>query len=45
MHWLGPFLVTTIQDLKEVKLVQLDGELRDGWVNRARLKPFNPPKN
>ena len=40
MHWLGPFIVAEIQRSGAVRLVQLDGMLRPGWVNGARLKPY-----
>jgi hypothetical protein len=40
MHWLGPFIVAEIRPLGAVRLVQLVGVLRPGWVNGARLKPY-----
>jgi hypothetical protein len=40
MHWLGPFIVVEIQPFGAVRLVQLDGMLRPGWVNGAHLKPY-----
>lgn len=42
MHWLGPFTVADIRKTGAVQLAQLDGTLREGWVNSARLKPFTP---
>jgi hypothetical protein len=40
MHWLGPFIVAEIQPSGAVRLTQLDGILRPGWVNGAHLKPY-----
>jgi hypothetical protein len=40
MHWLGPFIIAEIRPLGAVKIVQLDGMLRPGWVNDALLKPY-----
>jgi hypothetical protein len=40
MHWLGPFIVAEIRHSGVVKLAQLDGILRPGWVNGAYLKPY-----
>jgi hypothetical protein len=40
MHWLGPFIVAEIRPSGAVRLMQLDGMLRPGWVNGARLKPY-----
>jgi hypothetical protein len=40
MHWLGPFIVAEIRHSGAVKLAQLDGILRPGWVNGAHLKPY-----
>jgi hypothetical protein len=40
MHWLGPFIVAEIRPSGAVKLVQLDGILRLGWVNGTHLKPY-----
>jgi hypothetical protein len=41
MHWLGPFMVAEIRDSGAVRLAQLDGVIRPGWVNGARLKPYH----
>lgn len=35
MHWLGLFIVNEIRDFGFVRLTQLDGMLREGWVNGA----------
>jgi hypothetical protein len=40
MHWLGPFIVAEIRPSGVVRLTQLDGVLRLGWVNGTRLKPY-----
>jgi hypothetical protein len=40
MHWLGPFIVAEIQHSGAVRLAQLDGMMRPGWVNDAHLKPY-----
>jgi hypothetical protein len=40
MHWLGPFIVVEIRESGAVKLAQLDGVLRPGWVNGTCLKPY-----
>jgi hypothetical protein len=40
MHWLGPFIVAEIRQSSAVKLTQLDGILRPGWVNGVCLKPY-----
>lgn len=40
MHWLGPFIVAERKDSGAARLAQLDGILRPGWVNGARLKPY-----
>jgi hypothetical protein len=39
MHWLGPFMFMEIRTSGAVRLTQMDGLLRPGWVNGARLKP------
>lgn len=43
MHWLGPFVVAYIQESGAVQLTQLDGIIREGWVNGAHLKLYVPP--
>ena len=40
MHWLGPYFVIEIRDSGAVRLAQLDGTVLPGWVNGARLKPY-----
>jgi hypothetical protein len=40
MHWLGPFIVAEIRPSRAVRLEQLDGILRLGWVDGTRLKPY-----
>ena len=40
MHWLGPYFVIEIRDSGAVQLAQLDGTVLPGWVNGARLKPY-----
>lgn len=39
MHLLGPFMVVDIKDKGFFRLAQLNGTLREGWVNGA-CKPF-----
>jgi hypothetical protein len=40
MHWLGPSIIAEIRPSGAVRLRQLDGILRPGWVNNALLKPY-----
>ena len=40
MHWFGPFIVADIRPSGAVKLAQLDGMFRPGWVNGTHLKPY-----
>ena len=40
MHWMGPYRIEYIIEVRVVKLSNLDGELREGLVNGIRLKPY-----
>jgi hypothetical protein len=41
MHWLGPYEVGYIIEGGTTQLKTLNGEWKDGLVNRSRLKLFN----
>jgi hypothetical protein len=40
MHWWRPFIFVKIRSSGVVRIVQLDGMLRLGWVKGACLKPY-----
>ena len=40
MHWLGPYLVNSINSAGAVQLQQLDGAMLPKLVNGSRLKPY-----
>lgn len=44
MHWLVPFIVAEIHESGAIRIEQIDGILRHGWVNGANLNPYMPPQ-